>query len=161
MSGSSAAATDAGLGPGFLMSPRIDPTPTGSRMHNPRGFTLLELLVVLIIVSVSAALVAPMFVRHGGPEEPDLAPLVRAARQTAIRRAETVVLQVTAAGAWRIDGSDSPDSQPLAAGRVAPLRTGDLTILASPLGTCATEPGTARGVLPVALDPLSCTLRTP
>ena len=122
---------------------------------------MIELLVVLIIVSGATALVVPMFVRQSPPEESDIAPLIRTARQNAIRRAETVILQVAASGAWRMDGRDSPDSQPLANGRVAPLRTGDLTIMASPLGTCATELQMGRGSSPPAIDPLSCELRRP
>ncbi len=79
-----------------------------------RGFTLIELLVVLVLMGLAVGLVAPALQPPHVAATPPLAPLLLAGRTQAIARGESTVLQVSAAGEWRLDGRASVESDPLA-----------------------------------------------
>jgi prepilin-type N-terminal cleavage/methylation domain-containing protein len=67
------------------------------RELRPKGFTLLELLVTLAILGTLAALVWPSIgPLPRAPQEQ----LVERARRSAVRRAEPLVLELSASGAW-------------------------------------------------------------
>ena len=69
-----------------------------------RGVTLLELLIVLILMGITAALVVPAFVqRPAAPEAANVA-LLASARRLAIRRAEPLRLRMSANGDWMVTG---------------------------------------------------------
>jgi prepilin-type N-terminal cleavage/methylation domain-containing protein len=127
----------------------------------PRGgFTLLELLVVLVLMGVAAALAAPALLR-ARPNRLGLNELIPAAREAAARRSEIVYLRIDGGGHWRMDGASSSPSAPLAAGRVDPFAGLPLTLDVSPTGVCAFDLRSAAAARVIQLDPLTCDIRTP
>lgn len=114
--------------------------------------TLLELLVVLLLLGLAAAVVAPVLRWPGGPgatavdrhDLPSLAAAVDATRDLALRRAEALVISVAADGRWRVvpaDVSTVADTAPLLAGRLTPTSAAQsLRVVVSPVGTCVPDP---------------------
>ena len=88
------------------------------------GFTLIEMVVVLIIISVLAGIVAPAMLRMVTPhvDEGDAMPvasLFRSARKEAIERGVVVSLTLDAAGArYRADSSGARGTGLLSEGDV-------------------------------------------
>jgi type II secretory pathway pseudopilin PulG len=112
--------------------------------------SLLELLVVLTLMGIASALVAPVFrSRSPAPERLDAA-IVVAARQTAVRRAEPLRLRLLATGSWFLvaQGSGATVDSGHASGQLPATE-----LLIDALGGC----------VPVSqsrlreFDPLSCT----
>ena len=103
----------------------------------PRGgITLLELLVALVLVSLTAALVAPALPRPGAEDAQASAwRTVDAARATAVRRGETLALDVAADGRWSLVVAHT-DSLPLAGGTLPVNPMGRRRLLVTPLGLC-------------------------
>ena len=120
-----------------------------ARLGSRVAFTLLEIIVTLVILGLAAALVAPVF-RTDAPDE-GLRSVLAATRETAVRRAQTLVLQVDDRGSWRIVGSG--DSAMLGTGHFAD-GTKDLRIRVNPLGACFNEG--ARST--VTLDAIACAI---
>jgi prepilin-type N-terminal cleavage/methylation domain-containing protein len=130
-------------------SAHVRPSANGPR----RGFTLVELIVVLLLVGLALALAAPSFARPRVPEGDAFRRVLDAARATAVRRAETLTLDVRADGAWSITGADTA----LALGGVldsAPARPLRLSI--SPLGACLPDLTSGPATDARAWDPLRC-----
>ena len=119
-----------------------------------RGFTLIELLVVLVLMGLAFALVAPTLARPSGPERDPTQRVLDAARAAAVRRGETMLLDVRADGRWTVTGS--ADGVPVLAGTLAPGRARRLTI--SPLGACMPDLGVDATIGAAAWDPLRCAL---
>src|SRR3989442_4278135 len=69
-----------------------------------RGFTLVEMLVVLVLLGLAAALVAPAFVPTRARQTRELVELIGATRDAAVRRGEVVSLHVERSGAWQVEG---------------------------------------------------------
>ena len=111
------------------------PRTRGSR----RGVTLLELIVVLSLLGLMLAVVAPSFIIPAARSESDFARVLETARRTAILRAEPVTLSFADDGPWRLDGDATPGAPPIATGLLgaSPGRSGRVRI--SPLGTCVLE----------------------
>ncbi len=123
--------------------------PAGSR----RAFTLLEILVVLVLLGLSAAVVAPAL-RLPTAAAPE-APLVRA-RALAVRRGESVRFETLADGRWQVAAAADTAGAILLAGNAAsaadPAVAGLVVI--SPLGSCLPEgPAVQRAA---AWDPARC-----
>ncbi|MGH7525823.1 MAG: prepilin-type N-terminal cleavage/methylation domain-containing protein [Gemmatimonadales bacterium] len=121
------------------------------------GFTLLELIVVLVLLAVAAGVVAPSLL-SSRPEGPSaLRALIAGAREAAIRRGEIVRLRIDGSGAWQAVAGASSRSEVFLSGRLAEPPAGSSDILFSPLGTCApsVENEPAAEVLR-AFDPLTC-----
>lgn len=118
----------------------------------PRGVTLLELLIVLVVMTVAAALVLPAFGAPPAPADSPQAQVIAAARRTAIRRAEPLRIRLFADGAWSI--RSQRDGALVDSGRVdAALAPSD--VLVDPLGSCVPV-GQSTGVM--TFDPLSCAI---
>jgi prepilin-type N-terminal cleavage/methylation domain-containing protein len=126
------------------------------------GFTLVELLVVLVVMGLMVGLVAPALIPRPEPDERDsLAPAVRFAREAALRRGEPTYLRIESSGDWRVEGAASTQDGPLARGRVERYAGGALTLVASPIGTCAFDARSAHAAEAQAFDPLTCAWRAP
>jgi len=102
------------------------------------GVTLLELLVVVLLLGVAAALTAPALLRERADagEHAGRGRVTAFARAAAVRRGETLALDVAADGRWTLRVARG-DSLPLADGTLdaadslAPRR-----LLVTPLGLC-------------------------
>jgi len=123
------------------------------------GFTLVEILVVLILMGLAAALVAPALIAPR--REPDLKTLLGRARDAAARRGEMVYLQIEPSGTWRLEGGANPLEGTLASGRIEPFLTAPATLVVSPLGSCAFDVRSDAAAQVVALDQLTCEIRAP
>jgi type II secretory pathway pseudopilin PulG len=64
--------------------------------------TLLELVIVLVLMGIGAALVAPMLARPAATGEAPVAAVVARARQAAVRRAEPLRVRLAVNGAWTV-----------------------------------------------------------
>ena len=123
------------------------------------GFTLVEILVVLILMGLAAALVAPALIAPR--REPDLKTLLGRARDAAARRGEMVYLQIEPSGTWRLEGGANPLEGTLASGRIEPFLTAPATLVVSPLGSCAFDVRSGAAAQVVVLDQLTCEIRAP
>lgn len=118
------------------------------------GYTLIEVMVVLLLLTLVALLVAPALRQRDDPER--LAALVGQARITALRRGEALALRLEPSGAWRLDGLASGDTAAITQGVLSPAPAAPLTLIFSPLGTCAPDVATAAAAEPLGFDPLTC-----
>ena len=117
------------------------------------GFTLLEIVVTLVLLGLAAAMVAPAFRTETAPDE-GFRSILALTREAAVRRSQTLVLQVDGRGAWRIAADG--DSTPIADGRFTD-GTKELRIRVNPLGACFNDG--AAGT--VGLDAIACTVSGP
>lgn len=122
-----------------------------------RGFTLLEVLVVLLVMGLAIALVAPSLApRTARPEEP-LREVLHAARDAALRRAETVELEIAPSGAWTLYAAASPGEAPLGASRLPGWKaSAPLAILVAPTGTCGFAARSLSVAAQFTLEPFTC-----
>jgi prepilin-type N-terminal cleavage/methylation domain-containing protein len=133
-------------------------TPNPTQRHERRlsgGFTLLEVLVTLLLLGLSAAIVVPVF--RADPPDESFGTVLAAVRETAVRRAQTVELTVDTRGGWRLAAGDSTA---LASGHLSD-GTRQLRIRVTPLGACFNEgPGVGGGggSSITTLDALGCSL---
>jgi len=126
------------------------------------GFTLLEIVVVLIVMGLSAALVAPALLRPRREAPVSLGRVIAHVQDMAARRAETLVLEVSSAGAWSAFGTASPQEGPLAAGALDAMAPGHgFSLRVDPLGSCGlTLEADTLGWRP-PVDPLTCRPASP
>jgi prepilin-type N-terminal cleavage/methylation domain-containing protein len=124
-------------------------------MKRRGGFTLIEMLLVVVLLAMAAALVVPA-IRSMLPARTGLGALVPAARKAAERRGETIYLRIRKSGDWRMEGEASTDTGPLATGRVDPFPGLPLTLIVSPRGSCAFDPQSSRAARSIRLDSLPC-----
>jgi prepilin-type N-terminal cleavage/methylation domain-containing protein len=124
------------------------------------GFTLLELLVVLILMGLVAVLVAPALLPHHH-DQSALNALLGSAREVAARRGEVVYVHIDPTGEWRMEAGANPLEAPLGTGRMQPFFTTGVTLMVSPLGSCGFDVRSAAAVGAEALDPLTCEMRAP
>lgn len=163
------------------LPPRLAPTRASSVAPPPapivppvgrRGVTLLELLVVLVILGVTATFVVPpLLSRRPANDSPaqQVETLLTSARRGAVQRGEPVRLRLEDDGAWAVVGQRSAsvvDTGRLAVGLPDGVRRLDVTV--DPRGTCtpvqasrgANRAGTrdsAAGALNgLSFDPLAC-----
>jgi prepilin-type N-terminal cleavage/methylation domain-containing protein len=122
------------------------------------GFTLLELVVVLVVLALAAALAVPALSRMPGHRESELKSLVLGSREAAARRGETVYLSISASGSWKMEGAGSATGGPIQSGQVDPFPGVPLTLIVSPVGSCGFDARSAKASSAIRLDPLSCTL---
>ncbi len=145
------------------------------------GFTLLELIVVLAILGLGMAIVAPSLVLRSPSPDEALQRVVSNARRVATRRAQTVTLVIDANGAWQVVGAGRDEHEVLLAGELDEPPLDDVHLHITPLGLCVSQartagggdrqtvsgeqeagtgngPPTAAGPA-VSFDPLTCSLR--
>lgn len=136
----------------------MKPSAFGYSGKRQRGFTLVELIVVLVILALGAAIVAPSLVSSASEASSELSRLVGSAREAAVRRGETVQLRINQSGAWQIIAGAPPQGEILISGRLTDAPVDRLELVFSPLGTCgpAAESGSV-----VDLDPLTCEVALP
>lgn len=137
--------------------PMIAP-PLGYSGNSQSGFTLLELIVVLVILALAAAIVGPSLVSSRSDATTELPRLVGHARKAAVRRGEAVRLQIDRSGAWQIVAGASPGGEILMSGRLTDAPAGRIALVFSPLGTCG-PPAEAAPV--IAFNPLTCEMLSP
>jgi prepilin-type N-terminal cleavage/methylation domain-containing protein len=128
-------------------------------MRSRGGFTLIELIVVLAIMALAAAVVIPVLSRPRTGTT--VQSVIESARDAAASRGETVYLRIDPSGTWHMEGGGSPLETDAASGRIAPIATVPLTLLVAPAGSCAFDVRSAAAARGLALDPLSCTLSLP
>lgn len=130
------------------------------RRPSPRGtgFTLIEVIVVLVLLGLMAGLVAPRLVVPSAPEESQMAVVFRGARELSARRGELLQLRVVSTGAWRVESGGGPRPETLASGRLEAFRGPAFTLMISPLGTCAFDARSTSAARAIPLDPLTCEL---
>jgi prepilin-type N-terminal cleavage/methylation domain-containing protein len=127
-----------------------------SRCSASGGYTLLELVVVLILLGVVAAVVATGLAALRADPAPELRLVIGNARDAAIRRGETIHLRVDRSGAWRMAAGAPERSKLLMSGRLhAPVRAAS-DLVFSPLGTCASPAESLPPAPNLEIDPLTC-----
>lgn len=129
------------------------PLPTNrlAQFRTVSGFTLLEIVVTLLLLGLAAALVAPNF-RRDTSSDGDIRAVVASARETAVRRAQTLVLRVDDRGAWRL--TPIGDTTSIGAGTLSEGGQA-LMLRIGPLGACFNE-GSAG---PADWDAIACAPR--
>jgi prepilin-type N-terminal cleavage/methylation domain-containing protein len=130
------------------------------RRHPRPGFTLIEMLVVLALMGLAAALVLPAL-RVPGAHASGLQTILTSARAAAANRGELIYVVLEPTGAWHMEGGGSSLEGELTRGRVDPLATVPLTLIVSPVGSCAFDVRSAAAGAAIPLDPLTCELISP
>jgi Tfp pilus assembly protein FimT len=122
---------------------------------------LIEMLVVLLLIGMGAALAMPAFLRSG-PEKSPLHALLGNAREAAVRRGEMVFLRIGESGEWRIESGATTreSSNVVMEGHTDRFPTA-LTLLVSPTGTCMLDVPSVVAASHIQLDPLTCELKEP
>jgi prepilin-type N-terminal cleavage/methylation domain-containing protein len=85
-----------------LPNPSLAPVGVMRPSRRRRGVTLLELLIVLVLMGIAAAVVAPMLRLATPAVASPAAAVLQRARQAAVRRAEPLRVELAADGAWRL-----------------------------------------------------------
>jgi prepilin-type N-terminal cleavage/methylation domain-containing protein len=120
-------------------------------IRHSRGYTLIEMIVVLLLLTIAATVVAPSFILPRHDASSSLLDIVQSGRAAAVRRGELVHLHIAGSGEWQLTAGGTV----LSSGRVADTR-GSADLLFSPLGSCGSVP---EDPVPEALanfDPLTC-----
>lgn len=120
-------------------------------MTNRPAITLVELLVVLFVLGLGSALVAPALIFPVAEPVDPVRQILADAVELAAAREETVELAVAGDGAWRLTASSEP--RPLSEGRLPDPVGPGFVLRVSPLGTCGALPGADP---PFPFDPLTC-----
>lgn len=123
-----------------------------------RGLTLIEVLIVIAILAILAAIVYPNIVRQDSPVTLSEAALIDQAKTLAVTRAEPVRLSVHLDGAWEIVSDAAPGSTALASGHLAEAPAHAVELRVTELGTCFTTRDDRRIEGPT-IDAVSCTIK--
>ena len=121
-------------------------------MSRPRGYTIIEMVIVLMILGVALALAAPGFARSVSTSTDTRVQVIAAARGAAIDRAETLSLDIGQDGRWVLSEPGAADHA-LSGGTIANPGAA-LRLNLSPAGLCI--PNAGSGQDNIVVDPLSC-----
>jgi prepilin-type N-terminal cleavage/methylation domain-containing protein len=122
------------------------------------GYTLLEIAVVLLLIGMAAAFVAPVLLRVN-PGRSGFEELIATGREAAIRRGEVLYLRMGTSGQWSLEAASAPAGEPLASGHLEAIGA-PLTLMFQPNGSCMFDvPTVSRGTA-IRLDPLTCEVQT-
>jgi prepilin-type N-terminal cleavage/methylation domain-containing protein len=124
-----------------------------------RGFTLVEIVVVLILLALAAGLVVPALIIREEADRSPLAQIISGSSELAARRGEIVHLRVAADGAWQVEGAASVEQGVLASGRLAGFDGPAFTLVISPIGTCGFDVRSSAAARVLLIDPLTCQLQ--
>lgn len=120
------------------------------------GFTLLELIVVLALLALGAAIVGPGLLSSLPDEPSEARALIGSVRAAAVRRGETVRLQIDRSGAWQALVGTPPQMEVLMSGQLTTPPSSVMDLLFSSIGTCAPSVESAPAEVLATLDPLTC-----
>jgi prepilin-type N-terminal cleavage/methylation domain-containing protein len=126
--------------------------------RSARGFTLLEMLVVLLLIGMAAALAAPALLRVN-PGRSELEELIATARDAAVRRGEVLYLRVGTSGQWSLEAASGTTTDSLASGHVQPFG-GPITLMLGPNGSCMFDVATVSRGTAIQLDPFTCEVQS-
>jgi len=130
--------------------------PTSAR--NRLAFTLIELVVVLALIGLAMAVVAPSLVLRPPSAEEALQRVVTSARRVAMNRAQTVTLDVDAGGVWSVESAGREAGEVLIAGKLDEGPAQPIRLRVSSLGLCMAEADSATG-RSATFDPMTCSMR--
>ena len=128
------------------------------RLARRAGYTLTEVIVVLVLLAIATAVVAPSLVSSGSEASSELIRVIGRAREAAVRRGETVHLRIDRSGAWQVVAGAPPGGEILTSGQLTDAPADRVELVFSPLGTCG-PPAEAAPV--TAFDPLTCETVSP
>ncbi len=123
-------------------------------LSNRSGITLVELLVVLVVLGLGTALVAPALVFPDDEEPGRYERVLESGVELAAAREQVVRLVVASDGRWSILAPGQTAT--LAEGRFDRFQGPAFALAISPLGSCGAEPGSDP---PFEVDPLTCAAR--
>lgn len=134
-----------------------------TQLHDSRrGFTLVELIVVLVLLILATALVAPAFIFREDTGPSPLAGVVSGVQKLAARRGETLYLNVAEDGSWSAEGAASREAGLLAKGDLGRGYRGPrFTLVVSPLGSCGFDVRSAAAARQIPIEPLTCEVQEP
>ena len=127
---------------------RTSPPFLPSTIRARRGFTLVEVVVVLVLLGLMAGLTAVSLRPPQAPARGEVGRVIATARSTALRRAQALDLRIEMNGAWSLRPDQGGDDPALASGRVRPVSSA-LHLRIDALGTCVPR-------MPVAWDATRC-----
>jgi type II secretory pathway pseudopilin PulG len=126
------------------------------------GFTLVEVTVVLVLLVLAAALVAPAFIFREEDNASSLGSIVTGVQELAARRGETLQLQVAADGRWKVESAASVAEGDLARGHLeVEIEGAPFTLVVSPIGTCGFDVRSSHAARFIKVDPLTCEVDAP
>ncbi len=125
------------------------------------GFTLIEVIVVLVVMGIAVGLVAPAFFPPRRDDGLPLGALIRRTQDIAASRGETIYLSIASSGDWRLDGGSTVSERALATGTLDGFDGPHAVLVVSPLGTCGFDVRSSEAARVIPLDPLTCELVTP
>ncbi|MBA3892953.1 MAG: prepilin-type N-terminal cleavage/methylation domain-containing protein [Gemmatimonadales bacterium] len=120
------------------------------------GFTMVEVIVVLVLLALASAIVAPSLFTSHPEESSEMRAIVGRVRTAAIRRGETVRLRIGQTGAWQAVAGTSSGGELLMSGQLSGLPADLTDLILSPVGTCAPAVGSVWPDALAAFDPLTC-----
>ncbi len=118
------------------------------------GHTLVELIVVIAIMGITLAVVAPHFIAHERSPDEQIQAVVMSARRTAVARAQSVAVIIGDDGRWVME--PTADGAGARLGALA-SRGQHVALHISPLGICLPDSKSSAVGSP-AIDPLTCVL---
>ncbi len=122
----------------------------------------MEVIVVLVLLGLAAALAAPAFIVPEPDDPSALSSIVSGVRELAARRGETLKLRLTPDGEWRVEAAQGSPEGVLAEGRLeGDFRGPAFTLMVSPLGTCGFEVRSSAASRFIRIDPLTCEVGLP
>lgn len=125
------------------------------KSHPRSGYTLLEVIVVLVLLAVAAAVVAPSLLYSRPDQSSPWQTLVSQARAASVRRGVVVRLTIDRSGVWQATTGSGSELELIMTGRLADSPGAVADLLFSPLGTCG--PAAPSGPETLAdYDPLTC-----
>lgn len=123
------------------------------------GFTLVEILVVLVLFTLVFALSAPSLLPSAPAGSARAQDLIDEARRTAVTRAMAVSLSLGSDGRWVLAGAGVAGTQ-LGSGAIDWPQEVPMRVHISPLGACHLEAAGVSGSA-FTIDPVRCRLTGP